>query len=237
MSKAYEVMTHRVATCSPDTSIAEVASIMRDRDIGNVLVVDDGKLRGIVTDRDLTVRGLAGEEDPMLTPVKKLMSRHVVTGEADWNLNKVAKVMSKHQIRRLPITQEGKLVGIVSLGDVALHDHQKSVITESLQSVSTPRGIMAKNGSSFGRTLLGLTLGIAATSALAWFTWTSSGQALRKQISRSDLMHSTQKVASNAWDLLDQAASSKTVRNWQRQVRNMPLFSVIQLAFTAFMDK
>ena len=58
MLKAYEVMTHALATCTPDASVAEVAAIMRDRDIGDVLIVEDNKLRGIVTDRDLALQAL-----------------------------------------------------------------------------------------------------------------------------------------------------------------------------------
>ena len=74
MSKAYEVMTHALATCAPDESVANVAAIMRDRDIGNVLVVEDGNLRGIVTDRDLALQALTGRDDPLLTPIQKFMS-------------------------------------------------------------------------------------------------------------------------------------------------------------------
>src|SRR5512141_2502476 len=107
MLKAYEVMTQKVATCTPDTSVSQVAYIMRDRDIGNVVVVEDGKLRGIVTDRDIALRGLLnGEDDPSQTPIKKLMSTKVITGDADWKLERVANVMAKHQVRRLPILQD-----------------------------------------------------------------------------------------------------------------------------------
>src|SRR3972149_1955931 len=119
MLKAHEVMTNALATCAPDASVAHVAAIMRDRDIGDVLIVEDGKLRGIVTDRDLTLQALTGQDDPKQTPIRKYMSTKVVTGEPAWDLEQVASVMAKHQIRHLPIVQDGKLVGIVSLGDVA----------------------------------------------------------------------------------------------------------------------
>ena len=138
MSKAYEVMTRTLATCAPDTCVANVAEIMRDRDIGDVLVVEDGELRGIVTDRDLALQALTGEHDPLRTPVRKFMSSDVITGEAEWSLEQVAEVMARHQIRRLPIVQDRKPVGILSLGDVALHEDQKSVVSESLKDISTP---------------------------------------------------------------------------------------------------
>jgi CBS domain-containing protein len=231
MLKAYEVMTQRVATCEPDTSVAEVASIMRDRDIGNVLVVDDGKLRGIVTDRDLALRGLTEGDDPFQTPIKKLMSKKVVTGNADWNLERVAKVMADHQVRRLPIVRNGQLVGIVSLGDVALHTGKKDVITNSLKAVSKPRGIFVRRRSGAGRALLGLTLTAFAATMLAYFTWTPAGQALRKQITRSELMHTARKAVSAASDKVSEAASSKQVRELRHQVRSMPLISAVRLPF------
>ncbi len=64
MLKAYEVMTHPLATCAPEASVTDVAATMRDRDIGDVLIVEDGKLHGIVTDRDLALQALTGQDDP-----------------------------------------------------------------------------------------------------------------------------------------------------------------------------
>src|SRR5512147_1752808 len=81
MLKAYEVMTHPLATCAPEASVTDVAATMRDRDIGDVLIVEDGKLCGIVTDRDLTLQALTGQDDPKQTPVRKYMSTQVITGE------------------------------------------------------------------------------------------------------------------------------------------------------------
>jgi CBS domain-containing protein len=141
MLKAYEVMTHALATCAPDASVAHVAGLMRDRDVGDVLVVENGNLSGIVTDRDLALQALTGEYDPLETPIHKFMNTKVVTGEADWSMKQVAKSMAKHQIRRLPIVQDGQLVGIVSLGDVARFEDRKAVVSNSLQAISTPNDI------------------------------------------------------------------------------------------------
>jgi len=181
--KAYEVMTHELATCAPDASVAHVAAIMRDRDIGDVLVLEDGKLRGIVTDRDLALRALTGKGDPAQTPIRKFMNTKVVTGETAWSLDQVADAMAKHQIRRLPIMQDGQLVGIVSLGDVARHEDEEDVVAQSLQAISAPSGFAASG--RLGRTgaLMGATLlAAAATALMAWLTWNHSGQALRKQL-------------------------------------------------------
>src|SRR5512135_1892707 len=143
MLKAYEVMTHPLATCAPEASVTDVAAIMRDRNIGDVLIVEEGKLRGIVTDRDLTLQALTGQDDPQQTPIRKYMSTKVITGEPTWDLKQVTSVMAKHQIRRLPIVQAGNLVGIVSLGDVARYEDQKHVVAESLQAISEPAGSSA----------------------------------------------------------------------------------------------
>ena len=171
MSKANEVMTHALATCAPDASVAHVAAIMRDRDIGDVLVVEDGKLRGIVTDRDLALQALTGKDDPQQTPISKFMSTKVITGETEWSLERVAKVMAKHQVRRLPIVQDEQLVGIVSLGDVALHEHRKGVVTKSLQAVSTPIGVSGSGRSRLGGAMIGFGLAALATTVMAWLTW------------------------------------------------------------------
>jgi CBS domain-containing protein len=170
MLKAYEVMTHALATCAPDASVAQVAAIMRDRDIGNVLVVEEGKLCGIVTDRDLALQALTGNDDPLQTPIRKFMSTNVVTGEAAWSLKQVAKVMAKHQIRRLPIVQDEQLVGIVSLGDVAQHEDRKEVVTKSLKAISTPVDPSDTGRSRLGRVLIGLGLVALATTVMAWLT-------------------------------------------------------------------
>jgi CBS domain-containing protein len=219
MLKAYEVMTHALATCAPDASVAHVAAIMRDRDIGNVLIVEDGRLRGIVTDRDLVLQALTGQDDVQQTPIHKYMSTKVVTGEPAWSLEQVAKIMAKHQIRRLPIVQDRELVGIVSLGDVARYADRKDVVAKSLQAISAPIGISASGRSGRGRALIGFALAALATTALAWLTWNHSGQAFRKQLAKSDLYHTAQHAMSAARDTVDEAASSKSVRDLRRNLR------------------
>jgi CBS domain-containing protein len=219
MLRVYEVMTHELATCAPDESVTHVAAIMRDRDIGNVLVVENGKLRGIVTDRDLALQALTGKDDPLKTPIHKFMSTQVVTGESTWSLEQVAKIMAKHQIRRLPIVQAGKLVGIVSLGDVALREEHKDVVTKSLQAISTPNSVSASRRSVPVGALLGFSLAALATTVVGWLTWNHSGQAVRKQMAKSDLFHTAQEALSVARAKVDEAVSSKPVRNLRNKVR------------------
>jgi CBS domain-containing protein len=221
MLKAYEVMTHPLATCAPDTHVTDVAAIMRDRDIGDVLIVEDGKLRGIVTDRDLTLQALTGQDDPTQTPIRKYMSTKVVTGEPGWDLEQVSGAMAKHQVRRLPIVQDGKLVGIISLGDVARYEDQNHVVAKSLQAISEPAGVSSyehlRRGGAVAA-VAALALAAVATLVMAWLTWNHSGQALRKQIAGSDAYHTARDVMSAARDKVDEAASSKQMRDLRHDV-------------------
>jgi len=209
MLKAYDVMTHTLATCTPETSVAQVAALMRDRDIGNVLIVEENKLRGIVTDRDLTLHALTSQDDAHQTPVRKYMTTQLITGEATWNLERVAEIMAKHQIRRLPIIEAGQLVGIVSLGDVARHITRQDVIAKSLQAISAPIDISAAGRPSGGRALIGFA--VAALGAMmAWLTLNRSGRTSRKQLAKSDLYRTAQQALSSARD-------NTLVRNARRE--------------------
>jgi CBS domain-containing protein len=105
MYKAKEIMTQSLATCSPDDNAAHVAEIMKDRDIGNVIVMENGRLRGIVIDRNLAVGALTDDGEPQNQPIRKYMNPKVIAGEPNWNLNKIARIMAKNQIRRLPIEE------------------------------------------------------------------------------------------------------------------------------------
>ncbi len=198
MLKAYNVMTHALATCPPEARVAEVAAIMRDRDVGDVLVVEDGTLCGIVTDRDLALRALTSQDDAQQTPVRQYMTTQLVTGEARWNVEKVADIMAKHQIRRLPIVEGGHLVGIVSLGDVAQYGARQGVVAKSLQAISAPTDIAVANRPSGGRTLVGFALA-ALGGVMAWLMWNNgSGQAFRKQLATSDFYHTAQRTLNAA---------------------------------------
>jgi len=218
MLKAYDVMTRPLATCAPDTSVTDVAATMRDRDIGDVLIVEAGQLRGIVTDRDLALQALTGLTDPRQTPIHNYMNTKVITGESTWSVEQVAKIMAQHQIRRLPIVQDGQVVGIVSLGDVAVKSDQTGVAAKSLQAISAPIGIAAPHRSGSGGPLIGLMLAALVTSVMAWLTWNHSGQTFRKQMVKSDLYHTAQHTLGAARDKVDEAASSKSVRSARRDV-------------------
>ncbi len=185
MRRARDVMTAAVITCAPDSSVADVAKLMRDRNLGDVLITDDGKLVGIVTDRDIAVRVAAAEQDPRLVPIKSYMSKHLVTGQPDWDVNKLAKTMAHHQIRRLPIIENGMLVGIVSLGDLALKDTKRPMVSWSLKEISEPRAIHRMHTRGRLRGLVRLGLGLAALTGVALVLSSKAGTSLMHQLEDS----------------------------------------------------
>jgi CBS domain-containing protein len=115
-----EIMTASVVTASPREAVQEVAALMRDRGVGSVVLVDEaGRPVGRVTDRDLAIGALADGADPGLAAVNCATSP-VVTGESGMDLEEAAALMVSHKIRRLPVMEEGELVGIVTLDDIAV---------------------------------------------------------------------------------------------------------------------
>jgi CBS domain-containing protein len=171
MVQARDVMTESLINCSPTVTVAKAAKLMRDRKTGDVLVTDEGKLVGIVTDRDIAVRVTAKSLDPDQVLVRDVMSKRVQTGEPSWDLDKIARTMGKHQIRRLPIAENGVPVGIVSLSDVALHNGHKSHVAKSLKEISESHGAHRLHPVKRGLLLatLGLTLVGGAAVALNLF--------------------------------------------------------------------
>lgn len=115
-----ELMTREPATVHEDDTVARAAQLMREYDTGNVAVVDDGHIVGIVTDRDIAVRVVAADRPPS-TPVGEAASQEkLFTISPDSTLDQAATVMRKQSVRRLPVVRDGELLGIVSLGDLAI---------------------------------------------------------------------------------------------------------------------
>ena len=115
-----EVMSRQVVSMSLDEPCTRAARLISRYNIGAVPVCgENGKLRGIVTDRDIVLRCVASENDPDTTPVKEIMSRCVLTASPDSSVDEAAEIMSKGQIRRLPVVSKGKLVGVLSLSDIS----------------------------------------------------------------------------------------------------------------------
>ncbi|MGI6013559.1 MAG: CBS domain-containing protein [Oscillospiraceae bacterium] len=118
--KISELMTDQVVTVSQDEAVTTAARLLKRHNVGALPVCDgNGKLRGIVTDRDIVLRCIAAGENPHETRISEIMSRSVVTASTDDSIDKAARLMSEDQIRRLPIMDNGKVVGMVALGDMA----------------------------------------------------------------------------------------------------------------------
>ncbi|MFE9774690.1 CBS domain-containing protein [Streptomyces sp. NPDC005931] len=123
-----DIMTSAPVSVGPQTSVAEVARIMRDRDLGAVLVTDGDRLRGLVTDRDLVVRAVAQGGDPEDTTVAGACSEDLVTVGPDDDLDRAVRLMREHAVRRVPVVEGGHAVGVVSLGDAALERDPDSAL-------------------------------------------------------------------------------------------------------------
>jgi CBS domain-containing protein len=124
-----DVMMPDPVTCTPDAEVQQAAQLMRDRDIGDVVVLDGERVRGIVTDRDLVVRGLAAGFSPS-THLSDVLSESVVTVDAQADVDRAAEVMRERAVRRLPVVDGDRLVGIVSLGDLAIAKDPKSALAD-----------------------------------------------------------------------------------------------------------
>jgi len=137
--KVSEVMTREVQTVSPEQSAQEAASFMLSADAGSIPVADGDRLIGMITDRDIAVRGVAKGYGPD-TPVRELMTDDLVVVRMDEDVAEAAEKMSRAQVRRLPVIDaEERLCGIVSLGDLS-READDECAEQALEGVSQPGG-------------------------------------------------------------------------------------------------
>jgi CBS domain-containing protein len=130
-----EIMTDNVDSCTLLDNVFEVAVKMKELNVGAIPILDQDKLVGMITDRDIVVRGVA-EKHPGSTKVEDIMSNDLITITPDATTKEAAKLMSEHQIRRLPVVEGDKLVGIVSLGDFAIRELTDDQAKEALTEIS-----------------------------------------------------------------------------------------------------
>jgi CBS domain-containing protein len=139
-----EIMTSAVRTASSDTSLRDVAAMMREGDMGAVPVVDGGKLVGIVTDRDIVVRAVAEGKDAT-TPVAEAMTSEIFSVGPDDFVFEAIRLMGDKQVRRIPVvTESGELAGIISMADIALEIEDQREIAEALEEISSGAGFWGK---------------------------------------------------------------------------------------------
>ncbi|SIT82596.1 CBS domain-containing protein [Bacillus altitudinis] len=133
--KIKDIMTKKVVTLQKDDNAYEAAVKMKDADIGAIPVVDGDQLVGIVTDRDLVLRGIA-EKKPNSQEVGAIMTMEVLTAEEDATLEEIVRLMSEHQLRRIPVVKNGALTGIVALGDLSVEDLSNDRAGDALTEIS-----------------------------------------------------------------------------------------------------
>ena len=133
--KIRDVMTPNPRTVSPDDTVQAAARIMQTEDTGAVPVVTDGRVLAVVTDRDIVVRVVA-EGGSFSSPVRSIASRDVVCATPDMSTREASDLMSEHQVRRLPVVENDRLVGIVSIGDLAVKEGKDTRIGDTLQNIS-----------------------------------------------------------------------------------------------------
>jgi CBS domain-containing protein len=140
--KIRDAMTPGVRSVAPTDSLTDAAVAMRDEDVGSLPVVEGDRVVGIVTDRDIVVRAVAQRADPQTAKVGDVSSGDPVTIQPEEDLDEALELMASHRIRRLPVVEDGRLVGVVAQADVALEAKEKAageMLEEISQPASSPR--------------------------------------------------------------------------------------------------
>ncbi len=136
-----DIMSGKVVTLDPGASVSEAARNMQAADVGAMPVVDGrGQLLGMLTDRDIVLRCVAAGRSPSRCRVKEILSGGVVTVSAETTVEEAAQMMARHKIRRLPVTRRGRLIGMVSLGDLAIRNPLRQSVSETLLGISRAAG-------------------------------------------------------------------------------------------------
>jgi CBS domain-containing protein len=125
-----EVMTADPRTVAPDDTVAEAAQQMRDGDVGAIIVADKGTVAGILTDRDIVVRVVADGKDPSSVTVGDVATRDVATLTVDQTVEDAIRVLREQNVRRVPVVQDGRPAGIVSIGDLAIERDPDSALAD-----------------------------------------------------------------------------------------------------------
>lgn len=133
-----DIMSDKLVTVSPEENLAVAARLLSRHNIGALPVcTKEGKLRGLVTDRDIVLRCVATEDDANSVKVSEIMTRRVISVRADEPIDKATELMSQKQIRRLPVERNGKLVGMVSIGDLAKVPNYTNEAASALSEISS----------------------------------------------------------------------------------------------------
>jgi CBS domain-containing protein len=134
-----DAMTENPRSIGSSASVVEAARLMREGHIGSLPITDEEKLVGMITDRDITTRVVAEGVDPTATSVGDVYSRELISVEPDHDLEEALQLMARHQVRRLPVVENGRLVGIVAQADIALREDETKT-GALVEAISKPSG-------------------------------------------------------------------------------------------------
>ena len=137
MNSVRDAMTEDPRSIGASASVVEAARLMREDDIGSLPITDEEKLVGMITDRDITTRVVAEAADPGMTAVGDVYSRDLISVEPDQDLEEALQLMARHQVRRLPVVENGRLIGIVAQADIALSENETKT-GELVEAISEP---------------------------------------------------------------------------------------------------
>ena len=131
-----DAMTAEPRSIGASASVVEAARLMREQHIGSLPVTEDERLVGMITDRDITTRVVAESAVPEATSVGDVYSRDVISVEPNKDLDEALQLMARHQLRRLPVVEYGRLVGMVAQADIALTENERT--GELVEAISEP---------------------------------------------------------------------------------------------------
>lgn len=136
--KIEDAMTKEFYTAMPSTNLVDIAVEMKRHNVGAIPIVENNRLVGIITDRDIVLQCVAAGVDPKKCTAQQFMTGNPLTVGPDDSIEQAAEMMAKEQIHRLPVVKEGRLIGMIALGDVAVELGDDRVVAETLRRISMP---------------------------------------------------------------------------------------------------
>ncbi|MGH2586999.1 MAG: CBS domain-containing protein [Dehalococcoidia bacterium] len=137
MAIVREMMTGNPESVDAQAMVGDAAKVMREMNVGSVPVVSEGRVAGIVTDRDIAVRVIAENRNPTTVRVADVATANPLTIGPEAAVEEAARLMAQHQVRRLPVVEDGRLIGMLSLGDVSVEGNREQA-GKALKEISTP---------------------------------------------------------------------------------------------------
>jgi len=222
--KVSDIMTSEgLATATLDTTLAEIATRMRDENVGAIPIVDeDEKLAGIITDRDIVVRGIAEGEDPDECTAEDILSEQLHTIHPQADLEEAAELMARHQIRRLPVVEDAVIVGMISLGDLAVKSEEDEAsaaledISEGVREAGSTEGETGRNVSRGARVGDSETRGTSSRTGSVESTFAVSDQSPGEQVAGEETEYQRENAGRQAGGSRSSSSLASRLRNWSR---------------------